>query len=184
MAKAKADLKRKQEGSFKAWQYLKVPLLFCLLVTALIFISLIIANNGYLSFFEIFNARVATILINLSGIEARSESNIIYVTNSVWKIDTECTALTIMIIFTSFVMVYPAALKPKGMAIFTGLPFIFGANMIRLLVMAWIDKLKPAYSNYFHDYLWQVAFIIMVVFMWILWIEKVVNRERKAAIRR
>ena len=110
MAKAKSDSKRKQEGTLKSWRYLKVPLLFCFLVTLLIFISLIVANNGYLSFFEIFNAKVANILIHLSGVEARAESNIIYVTNSVWKVDTECTALTIMIIFTSFVIVYPATL--------------------------------------------------------------------------
>jgi len=184
MAKAKSDSKRKQEGTLKSWRYLKVPLLFCFLVTLLIFISLIVANNGYLSFFEIFNAKVANILIHLSGVEARAESNIIYVTNSVWKVDTECTALTIMIIFTSFVIVYPATLKPKGMAILMGIPFIFGANMARLLVMAWIDKLKPAYTEYFHDYLWQVAFIIMVVLMWLIWIEMVVNRERKAALHR
>lgn len=183
MSKRKVDLKNKHTVQpFKDWRYLKVPLLFCFLVTVLIFISLIIANNGYLSFFEIFNTNVANILIHLSGVEARAEGNIIYVTNAVWKIDTECTALTIMIIFTSFVMVYPAVLKAKGMAVLTGIPFIFGANMIRLLIMAWIDKLKPAYSNYFHDYLWQVAFIIMVVLMWIVWIEKVVNRERKATI--
>ena len=183
MVKIKPDSKEKQKGqTSQNRQLLKVSLLFCFLVTILIFLSLIIANNGYLSFFEIFNAKAANILIQLSGVEARAEGNIIYLGNAVWKIDTECTALTIMIIFTSFVLVYPAALKPKGMAILTGIPFIFGANMVRLLVMAWIDKLKPEYSDYFHDYLWQVVFIIMIVFMWIIWIEMVVNRERKAAV--
>lgn len=184
MEKTKADTKNKQWGHTLKWQYLKVPLLFCFLVTVLIFLSLIVAQKGYMFFFEVFNSKVATGLIHLSGIEAKTDDNIIYLGNAVWKIDTECTALTIMIIFASFVMVYPAALKPKGMAVLTGIPFIFGANMARLLIMAWIDKLKPEYSNYFHDYLWQVVFIIMIVFMWIIWIEMVVNRERKVTVHR
>jgi exosortase/archaeosortase family protein len=79
-------------------------------------------------------------------------------------------------------LVYPTSLKASGIGLFAGVPFIFGANMFRLLIMAWIDKLKPAYSTFFHNYLWQVAFIIMVAFMWIVWIEKVVNRETKAPV--
>src|SRR3990170_4104871 len=160
MAKTKATSKGKHGGTFKAWRYLKVPLLFCALVTVLIFISLIIAQKGFMFFFEIFNTKIASGVIHLSGIESKAAGNIIYVTNAVWKIDTECTALTIMIIFTSFVIVHPSSFKNRVIGLMAGIPFIFGANMVRLLVMAWIDKLKPEYSDYFHDYLWQVVFII------------------------
>ena len=48
--------------------------------------------------------------------------------------------------------------------------------------MAWIDKLKPQYSEFFHDYMWQVVFIMMVVWMWMVWIDKVVNRETKISV--
>jgi len=43
--------------------------------------------------------------------------------------------------------------------------------------MAWIDYLNPQYSEFFHNYMWQVVFIVMVVFMWLVWIDKVVDSE-------
>lgn len=172
----------KQKGFYiNKWRHLKVPLLFSLLVIILNQLSLLMARMGYLFFFEKFNAKVVTGLIQFFNLEASRNNNIIHLTNAVWKVDSECTAITIMIIFASFVVVYKTAIRNKVIGLLIGLPFIFGANMMRLLTMAFIDKYKPVYSAYFHDYIWQVAFIIMVVFMWIIWTEKVANRERKTA---
>jgi len=183
MAKTKADLKKKQEGhASKDREYLKAAFLFCFLAIFLNFILLVISRRGYLFFFEIFTTKVAAALIQLSGIEASMEGNIIHLTNAVWMINTECTALTIMIIFASFVIAYPASLIAIDLGLLVGIPTIFGANILRFLIMAWIDKLKPEHSEYFHDYIWQVVFIIMVAFMWIVWIERVVNRETKASV--
>jgi hypothetical protein len=36
--------------------------------------------------------------------------------------------------------------------------------------------------EFFHNYMWQVVFIVMVVFMWLVWIDKVVNRETKVSV--
>ena len=40
------------------------------------------------------------------------------------------------------------------------------------------------HSVLFHDYLWQVLFILMVAFLWLLWIDKVVHRAGKIAVSR
>ena len=186
MSKAKDSRIRKQNNQkghlLGDRAYLKMPLLFCVSVLLLNLASLYAAEKGYLYFFELFTAQATTGLINLFGIEALQDNTIIHLTNDVWKVNTECTAITIMIIFASFVMVYQASVKAKSIGLLAGLSFIFAANVTRLLVMAFIDKFAPAYSQYFHDYLWQVAFIIMVVVLWLVWIEKVVRRERKTAI--
>lgn len=121
-------------------------------------------------------------LIKLSGLRVVQESNTIYLTNSTWLVTTECTAIFIMLIFSSFIFVYPASGKQKGIALLAGIPFIFGVNVLRLYCMAWIDYLKPQYSELFHNYMWQVVFIMMVVFMWLVWIDKVVNRETKISV--
>lgn len=115
-------------------------------------------------------------LIKLSGLRVVQESNTIYLTNSTWLVTTECTAIFIMLIFSSFIFVYPASGKQKGIALLAGIPFIFGVNVLRLYCMAWIDYLKPQYSELFHNYMWQV------VFMWLVWIDKVVNRETKISV--
>jgi archaeosortase B (VPXXXP-CTERM-specific) len=179
----KADHKKKQKGhTMRDLKYLKMPLLFCLSVVLLNLVSLYAAEKAYLYFWELFTAQTTTGLVYLFGIEAVQDNTIIHLANDVWKVNTECTAITIMIVFTSFVAVYDTSLKAKSIGLLAGLPFIFAANLTRLLIMAFIDKFIPAYSQYFHDYLWQVAFIIMVVVMWLVWLEKVVRRERQSAI--
>jgi exosortase/archaeosortase family protein len=85
----------------------------------------------------------------------------IHLIHSTWEVTTECTALFIMAIFSAFIFVYPSSLKKKGIALLAGIPFIFGANIIRLYIMAWIDDLAPQYSQVFHNYMWQVVFIVI-----------------------
>jgi archaeosortase B (VPXXXP-CTERM-specific) len=177
------DSNNKQKGAVagKA-QFLKTALLFCSVVIFLDLLVWYLGRKEYLAFLDIFTSYVITGLIHLSGLQATVDSNTIYLTNSVWLVTTECTAIFIMLIFTSFILVYPSSLKAKGLALVTGIPFIFGANIMRLFMMAWIDKLRPQYTDYFHQYVWQVVFIVMVVFMWLIWIDKVVNREGKASL--
>jgi exosortase/archaeosortase family protein len=161
-------------------QFLKIALLFCLSVTILN-LSLWFWSEK-LRFFDIFTASVITKLMHLSGLQALRIEKIIYIANDTWKVTTECTALFIMVIYSSFIVAYPSSLKEKGIAFLIGLPFIFAANITRLFVMAWIDKLKPEWSRGFHGYGWQVGFIIMVVVMWMLWTDWISGRENKTAV--
>jgi archaeosortase B (VPXXXP-CTERM-specific) len=182
MSKVNADLKKNQKGhNLRDLKYLKMPLLFSVSVVSLNIASLYAAEKGYLYVLELVTAQTTTGLVHLFGVEA-VRNKMIHLTHDSWIVNTECTAITIMIIFASFVTVYQTSLKAKGIGLLLGLPVIFIANIMRLLIMAFIDKFSPAYSNYFHDYLWQVAFIIMVIALWLVWIEKVVRRERKVAV--
>lgn len=178
----KSNSTSQQKPAFRNKQFLKVGFLFCLLVLLLDLLVWYLGRKEYLAFLDIFTSHVITALIHLSGLKATMESNTIYLTNSVWLVATECTAIFIMLIYTAFILVYPASIKSKGIALLSGIPFIFGANILRLYCMAWIDYLKPQYSEYFHQYIWQVVFIVMVIFMWLIWIDKVVNRETKISL--
>lgn len=174
--------KTKQEPTLKDKQFLKVGFLFCSTVILLDLLVWYLGRKEYLAFLDIFLSYVMAGLIQLSGLHVIRDSNTIYLTNSTWLVATECTAVFIMVIFSSFILVYPASMKQKGVALLAGIPFIFGVNILRLFIMAWIDYLKPQYTEYFHQYIWQVVFIVMVVLMWMVWIDKVVNRETKISV--
>ena len=63
-------------------------------------------------------------------------------------------------------------------------PFIIIANTLRLFTLAWATELFAKYAHLAHDYVWQVAFLILIAVMWLVWIELVVKRddESKAAV--
>ena len=127
-------------------------------------------------------ARAVTGLIKLSGINAILKNNVIYLSHSTWLVDTECTAVNLFVIFTAFILVYPAGVAAKVTGIVSGYACIFTANVIRLFAMAWVDRISPSSVSLFHDYIWQVAFLIFVVLLWMVWIDKVVKREGRKTV--
>jgi len=116
-------------------------------------------------------------LIRLSGLSAEIfNGNGIHLARVDWEMVLECTAIGSMLVFAAFLLVFPSSFKAKGIGLAIGLPAIHLANLARLLAMAWVEELLPAYAIYFHDYLWQVVFLIGVVFLWLIWIDQVVQR--------
>ena len=174
--------KNQEERPPKDRRFLRLAASFVSLVVLADIAVWYLGRNDYLAFLDVYTSYILTFLIGLSGLPVRMMSNTLYLKNSVWIVTTECTAIYIMLIFASFVLVYPASRNSKGLALAAGIPFIFAANILRLLAMAWIDQYKPQYTDYFHNYVWQIAFIVMVVFMWLLWIEKAVSREIKTPV--
>ena len=181
-SKEKDKKKKQEERRPKDRRFLRMAVSFFSLVVLADIVVWYLGKNEYLAFLDIYTSVVLTFLIQLSGLPVRMVSNTLYLTNSTWIVTTECTAIYIILIFTSFILVYPASRKLKGLALVAGIPFIFAANLLRLFIMAWIDQVRPQYTDSFHNYVWQIVFIVMVVFMWLLWIEKMVNRETKTPV--
>ena len=162
---------------------LKLGILFGSLVILLDLVVWYLGRGEHLAFLDIFTSWAIAGIIQLSGLPVVRDSNTIYLAHSTWIVSTECTAIFTMLIFSAFVLIYPSTLWAKGIALLAGVPFIFAANIVRLLLMAWIDRLSPQYSADFHNYVWQVVFIVMVVFMWLVWLDKVVDGESQVPVR-
>lgn len=126
--------------------------------------------------------KVSVWIIGLVGIKTHVVRNTIGLSNRTLLINLECTAIYLMILFASFVIVYPASWPRKMLGLALGIPSIFVANIIRLLLTSCVAEYKPQFFTYFHDYMWQVGFILLVVVLWVLWIEKIVGYERKTPI--
>jgi len=132
--------------------------------------------------FREFMAWLVGCLINISGLQVVVEGVYLTFANERWVMTPECTALTAMIVFAAFVIVYPARVKSKGIALAVGIPFIILSNLVRLLTLAWATKWFPRYAHWIHDYVWQVAFLMLITVMWLIWIEVVVKCEEKTAV--
>ena len=159
------------------------------IISFILFAVLVLLGNTPLWFFpdviipfQKFMVKVVGGLINASGLEIVQNGVHIILKNDQWIMTPECTALSAMIVFVAFVIVYPSSIKSKGIAVLAGIPFIIIANTLRLLSLAWATELFAKYAHLAHDYVWQVAFLILIAVMWLVWIEMVVKRESKAAV--
>ncbi|MCK5196310.1 MAG: archaeosortase/exosortase family protein, partial [Desulfobulbaceae bacterium] len=154
-----------------------------------LFTILVLIGNAPLWFFpdtiipfQKFMVKIVGGLINASGLEVVQNGVYIAMKNGQWVMTPECTALSAMIVFIAFVVVYPSSIKSKGIAVLAGIPFLIIANTLRLFTLAWATELFAKYAHIAHDYVWQVAFLILIAVMWLVWIEMVVKHESKTTL--
>jgi len=165
------------------FKYLKTTVLFCFTASMLNLLALFACQKGYLLFAQQFTAQTIACVIHFFGLPAMRYDTVIYLKNTDWIVNSECTAVSIMIIFFCLVAFYQTSLKAKIIGVCVGLPIIFAANILRFVIMAYIDKHKPVYLVHFHNSLWQIVFIVMAVLMWMIWIASVAKRDTKTAHR-
>jgi exosortase/archaeosortase family protein len=98
------------------------------------------------------------------------------------KIIAECTGVFISILFIAFIAVYPTRLKNKLLGLLLGIPTLFTANMLRLIVLFYMDKYHGRYVGYAHTILGQV-FMVTIGFLCVLiWIDLFVNKKDRQGI--
>lgn len=159
------------------------------ILSFVLFAVLVLIGNTPLWFFpdiivpfQKFMVKLVGGLISSSGLQAIQNGVYITLNNGQWTMTPECTALSAMIVFVAFVIVYPSSIRAKGIAVLAGIPFIIIANTLRLFTLAWATELFAKYAHLAHDYVWQVAFLILIAIMWLVWIEVVVKHESKTAV--
>ena len=161
---------------------LRVCLLFFALVLGLHLLQWTMIPRHALEVLQLFTAKAAAGLIRASGIPLTLEGTSIFLLDKHWEVIPECTALSAFIVFASFVLAYPSGIKAKTLGLLIGLPFLFSANIFRLFALAWATRLSPNAAEVVHDYIWQVAFLLLLVLMWLAWIELVVKLEKNPAV--
>ena len=183
MAKKKKKV-RSQKKPYKLkpkFPIIRTCLLFAMLVLGLHLVQWLFKPQ-YLAITQLITSKAAAGLIGLSGIEVTFKQIHIYFAGAHWEIVPECTALSAIYVYVSFIVAYPSRIKAKALALVAGIPTIFLANLLRLLTLAWAFKLIPGKDHYFHDYIWQIGFIFLIILMWMVWIELVVKREATPAV--
>ncbi len=87
----------------------------------------------------------------------------------------ECTAMFGSIVYLSCVLAYPADAKKKVIGIVLGIPCLYAINMVRLVILAFVGVSSPGIFEFVHTYLWQTIFIVFVILIWLVWVDKVVK---------
>lgn len=124
-------------------------------------------------------------MLTIFGVVNSVHGNQINLKSNLLIVTQECTAINVLILFTSFVLAYSSTMRAKLIGLIVGIPFIFVVNIARILALGLISEYFSHRSmELFHDYIWQMAFLFLVVTMWFVWIEMVVMREKTPAVPR
>lgn len=147
-------------------------LLFIIIAFILIYLITILFEKGYLYPVIYLTTLASAYLMGFFGIPVQYGWHRIFLESRTLEINLECTALFLIAIYISLVIVFPSSIKKKISGILFGVPVLIGVNLIRLLLIALISERLPAYFEISHDYIWQAIFVLIVTAMWFLFIGK------------
>lgn len=115
---------------------------------------------------------------NVCGFSAES----VQVEGEVWRrfildgqyssmVNEGCNAVSIMIIFMSFIVAFSDKFIKPFVFILVGLLVLIGTNIIRIFLLTWIYRYYPEYSKMGHDYLFPAIIYGIVVILWLVWVK-------------
>jgi exosortase/archaeosortase family protein len=150
---------------------LRFAALFFLFLLGFSVLSVATALQNHLQVAEQGIAAASTWLANLSGSSATVDGNYISAAGLTININHECTGVFVLFVLISFIGAYPAPLTTKLLGILIGLVGLTLVNVIRIATLVRIIESYPQAFAYFHEYIWQGAFLMLVTLYSITWVE-------------
>jgi archaeosortase B (VPXXXP-CTERM-specific) len=125
-------------------------------------------------------ARLDYLLLRAAGADASLDGNLVQLGDFGVRIIEECTGIYEVIIFVAAVLAFPTSLRKKAVGVAFGVPLLYLFNVLRILVLLGVGRFRPGLFEFMHLYFWQATLILMITSVWLLWIFKVVRREKPA----
>jgi exosortase/archaeosortase family protein len=114
----------------------------------------------------------ATWLAQVAGSAASVvEGHYISVGGMTLNINHECTGVFVLFVLSSFIAAYPAPMATKAIGIAVGVVGLSAINVFRIATLVRVVEFYPNAFKYFHEYVWQGAFLMLVTLYAISWVE-------------
>lgn len=146
-----------------------VIFLVCLLGFSVLSVVTNLQNHLHLA--ETAFAASAAWMAQHVGSAATVDDNLIWVNGLSLNINHECTGVFVLFVLASFIAAYPARLWAKVAGILVGISLLSLINMIRIATLVRVVEFYPNLFTYFHEYVWQGAFLMLVTMYAITWVE-------------
>jgi archaeosortase B (VPXXXP-CTERM-specific) len=107
------------------------------------------------------------------GANATVNETIIRTDHAALDINHECTGIFVLLVYTMFVLAYPAPWGQRLSGTLVGWITLLTINLIRLVFLTYIASQRPDWFAYFHEYFFQGLFIALLAILASLWTEQV-----------
>jgi len=154
--------------------------LFWMLLLALIIGYLKTAFPQVISGYVTFTASVAKLLLNLFGLQATQDQNMLNLGNFSVQVVLECAAAYQILVFCAAVIAFPAKAKPKLLGILLAVPLFYFIDLLRISTLLIVGNYGPEFFDFVHLYTGQIFVIFIVILAWLAWIKKFAHGGKTA----
>ena len=113
-----------------------------------------------------------TAVAQLTGGESSVTGDQIAVGGLSIDINYECTGVYVALILVVFLFAYPAPWPRRLIGAAIGIIGLTIVNVLRIAVLVRIAEVSPDLFGYFHEYVWQGVFLILVIAYAMAWVER------------
>ncbi|WP_405370680.1 exosortase family protein XrtF [Nonlabens sp. Asnod2-A12] len=93
----------------------------------------------------------------------------------IYRVIEGCNAVSVMILFTSFIIAFAQGLKKTLLFILFGIVFIYIVNLIRLVLLALIYVSYKEHAHFAHEIIFPTIIYGAVIALWLYWIKHIKN---------
>jgi exosortase/archaeosortase family protein len=120
----------------------------------------------------------------LVGLTMTSKADILTVNGFAMRIVDQCTAAEYVAILATAMLLYTRHSLPyRLLGIAIAVPVIVFSNACRLIITGVVGTFSRSAFDFVHDYLWVIAFALLVFALWTLWVNARFSISRSAALR-
>ncbi len=91
--------------------------------------------------------------------------------NPIW-IGDPCNAVTLIALFSIFIIAFPGKLKNKAWYIPAGILAIHAVNIFRVCSLTLIQYYFPKYLDFNHNYTFTLLVYSFIFLLWIIWVNR------------
>jgi archaeosortase B (VPXXXP-CTERM-specific) len=124
------------------------------------------------------NASLCSTLLRAAGIPNTCTGTSLQFDTCGFDVISECSAIYVAILYAAAVLAFPARWRLRLLGCLAGVALIFALNVLRLASLGVVLRYRPEWLSLFHEYLWQVLFILIVAGIYVAWLERFVHRAR------
>ena len=86
-----------------------------------------------------------------------------------FAIGAECTGLSLLALFTAFVVAFPATARARLGGLLAAAGLLFVANLVRLVSCAYVMRYWPRWFTFTHEYVWQIGLVGLTFALIAVW---------------
>ena len=117
-------------------------------------------------------ARTLGDVLNVFGVSVLTVGNVVSGAGLAFRVVLECTAFSMIGLFTCFVCFYPARPNEKIKGLAMGIPALHLGNLARLTAIFMVTKYDQRFFQFAHLYLGQIFTMCLLVSACLLWMSR------------
>jgi exosortase/archaeosortase family protein len=83
-----------------------------------------------------------------------------------------CNGLDLFILYIGFLFCFPSSAKRRLIFLLAGIPAIFVANIIRCVIMSWLNIYHRDWVDISHHYIFTTVMYLFIFYVWMLYAKK------------